>query len=119
MTSYNKRLLSSPDIAIFKRVGQHFHCETPETAWLRQLLPVIDLYNARMDLGEFSPYLKSFIKDAESHWRSENISPMQSVQWIETTPNGRKLALSAQAVNLNDQKLLTINTHGMKVARGG
>ena len=114
--SYDKRLMSSPDVAVFRRAGQYFHCLTPDTAWLRQLLPMTDLENARMDLSEFSPYLKSFAEEAQPHWSSITDSPLRSAQWIEITPSGRKLTLYAQAVNSNDQKLLVVTAESTKSA---
>ena len=107
--SYDKRLMSSPDVAVFRRAGRYFHCLTPDTAWLRQLLPMTDLQNARLDLSEFSPYLKSFAQEAETHWISNIDSPLRSAQWIEIIPSGRKLTLYAQAENSDEQKLLMIS----------
>ena len=115
--SYDKRLMSSPDVAVFRRAGQYFHCLTPDTAWLRQLLPMTDLQNARLDLSEFSPYLNSFAQEAQPHWTANTDSPLRSAQWTETTPSGQKLALYAQAVNSNDQKLLMISAESTKPAR--
>ncbi len=115
--SYVKRLMSSPDVAVFRLADQYFHCLTPDTGWLRQLLPITDLQNARMSLSEFSPYLQSFAQEAQLHWNSNNDSPLQSTQWIETTPSGQKLALHAQALNSNDQKLLVISANSTEPAR--
>ena len=117
--SYDKQLMSSPDVAVFRRADHYFHCLTPDTAWLRQLLPITDLQNARMDLSEFSSYLRSFAQEAQSHWASSTDSPLRSAQWTEITPGGRKLALYAQAVNSQDQNLLMISAESTKPARSG
>jgi signal transduction histidine kinase/HPt (histidine-containing phosphotransfer) domain-containing protein/ActR/RegA family two-component response regulator len=61
-------------------------------------------------LADRSPFLETFLSEAEEHWNTDADAPLKSGAWIERVSGGREIPLEALAWRLDGRRLLSIRS---------
>lgn len=110
MDNFSTSLFDSLRISIFQhRHGEQFTLQSPLPNWL------VFFLGHREDHSEYTltdifPYLTCFIEDAEQHWADKQSTPLSSGTWIEIDELGNELALEANALFIDEQPVLLLQT---------
>ena len=71
-------------------------------------LPEAD--NPAIAVGEKSPFLEQFLREADAFWDSQRTGPFRSETWVEKSPAGREIPLEALALDLQGERFLALHS---------
>lgn len=87
-----------------------FDLLAPAPAWFRELWQIPQNALREIPLAEKSPFLESFLFEADGFWTSNRKGSCQSETWIEQSPAGKEVPLQAIALQLDGQRLLALHS---------
>jgi len=83
---------------------------SPAPAWLVELWDLPQHGHAEISIAEKSPFLESFLSEADAFWNSNHKGLCQSETWIEKSPSGREVPLEAIALQLEGKRFLALHS---------
>jgi signal transduction histidine kinase/DNA-binding NarL/FixJ family response regulator len=82
--------------------------EPPE--WFAELWGTARCSETEIPLAEKSPFLETFLTEAQDCWRSPGSAECRSEVWIESTAIGREIPLQATALRAEGRQLLALRS---------
>jgi signal transduction histidine kinase/CheY-like chemotaxis protein len=89
-----------------------FSLLSPPTPWFTELWPVSNGACGPFSLAENSPFLESFLEEAESFWQVPQTGIAQSGTWLEQTATHGEIPLEATALYLDSKPIVAIHSAG-------
>ncbi len=90
--------------------GGAFSLLSDAPAWSWQLFPEVSWSDKQVSIAGISPFLDSFLLDAEAFWNKDETGVLESGTWIERTNSGLDVPLEAKALQLNGKQILAIHS---------
>jgi signal transduction histidine kinase/HPt (histidine-containing phosphotransfer) domain-containing protein len=111
MSSPLQEFLSQLGYALVQRdENGTFSLLSPAPDWFMQLWPAAKSDEEIISFSDSSPFLESFLSDAEIFWKSAQTGFCESGTWVEKTSNGQEIALEAKALTQSGKHLLAIHS---------
>ena len=102
-------LLAALDMAAFERIEPMvFRAFGTPPAWSGSFLQTTSGKTHTFRCKGTSPYLETFLSEAEQHWAASRGGRLESEVWTEDSTSGDHLCLRASAVTLGEKKFLVI-----------
>src|SRR6516162_6247379 len=86
-----------------------FAALSPVPGWLVELWNLPEADNLAIPVGEKSPFLEQFLREADAFWDSQRTGPFRSETWVEKSPAGREIPLEALALDLQGERFLALH----------
>ena len=83
---------------------------SPPPAWLIELWQLPPDGPAAIAIAEKSPFLETFLFEADAFWNSNQHGLCQSETWVETSSSGKEFPLQAIALQLEGQRFLALRS---------
>jgi signal transduction histidine kinase/HPt (histidine-containing phosphotransfer) domain-containing protein/ActR/RegA family two-component response regulator len=113
MASFLPPFLRQIGYVLLERRGvNQFALLSPPTPWFTELWPASNGACAPFSLAENSPFLESFLEEAEAFWQVPETGIAQSGTWLEQTAEHGEIPLEATALYLDGKPMLTIHSAG-------
>jgi signal transduction histidine kinase/CheY-like chemotaxis protein len=92
------------------RARGQFALLSPPPPWLAELWEMPQAAPMEIPVAEKSPFLESFLLEADTFWNSNNAGLCRSETWIEKSPSGREIPLEAIALQLEGVRFLALHS---------
>jgi len=83
---------------------------SPGPPWLAELWEVSPIEGEQIFIADKSPFLESFLYEANAFWNSTGKGLCQSDTWIEKSPSGKEIPLQALALILDGKPILALHS---------
>jgi signal transduction histidine kinase/HPt (histidine-containing phosphotransfer) domain-containing protein len=88
----------------------NFVLRSDPPSWFNELWGATQPGEALIPLAEKSPFLESFLVEAQTCWSSSKTAKCRSEVWIESTAAGREVPLQATALHRDAKQLLVLHS---------
>jgi len=85
---------------------------SPAPAWLMELWEIPQDSRAELPVARKSPFLESFLFEADAFWNSNTKGLRQSEIWVEKSPSGTEIPLEAIALQWEGKRFLALHSPG-------
>ena len=111
MTSPLQTFFRELGYALLEHRGEgNFALLSDPPEWFSELWGTAQCGESNVPLAEKSPFLESFLAEAQSCWESPQAGECRSEVWIETTAAGREIPLQAIALHVEGKQLLALHS---------
>jgi len=105
------QFLRALGFVLLEHRGQgRFALLSPPPPWLTELWQIPSEGADSIAITEKSPFLQTFLVEADASWNANPQGLCQSEVWMETSPSGREIPVQAIALELQGKRLLALRS---------